>query len=182
METSTPHASFPPPRRRPSRRSVYALGGGLLAMILALSPLPFPARSGSTPGGWAPPRQMLRNGGFEDAEIAPWGANGPGTPPAPGEGRGGSRALRCEAPGSGAFQTVVLDQTRSFPIRVSGWSRAEEVDGSPDADYALYVSVEFVYGSRLERVSAEFDCGSHDWQRRQLLIPALQPVKSLVLH
>jgi hypothetical protein len=182
METSTTPASSSPPRRRSSRRSVYALGGGLLAMILALSPLPFSVRSGSAPGGWAAPRQLLRNGGFEDAEIAPWGASGSGTHPAPGEGRGGSRAMRCEAPGPGAFQTVVLDQTRSFPIRVSGWSRAEEVDGSPDDDYALYVSVEFADGSRLERVSAEFDCGSHDWQRRELRIPALQPVKSLVLH
>jgi len=151
-------------------------------MVLALSPLPFSARSGSTPGGWAPPAERLRNGGFEAADLAPWGEHGPGIRLAPGEGRGGSRGIAGDARASGIFQTVVLDQTRPVPIRVSGWSRAEGVDGSPDDDYALYVSVEFLDGSRLERVSAEFDGGTHDWQRRELLIPALQPVKSLVLH
>lgn len=172
----------PPPRRRSSRRSFYAIGGGFLALILALSPLPFSTRSGSAPGSWDPPRELLGNGGFEASDLGPWGAHGPGTRLVSGEGRNGSRAIVGDSRAAGAFQTIVLNQARPFPLRVSGWSRGEEVDGSPDQDYALYVSVEFTDGSRLDRVSAEFDTGSHDWQRREMLIPALHPVKSLVLH
>src|SRR6185436_11417254 len=187
MQSPTTPAARPSPFRRPSvRRSFYALGGGLLALLLALSPLPFSTRVGSATGGWAAPDERIENGGFDAREPAPWGISGTGTRLAPGEGRDGSQALTCipaeRGASAGAFQTVKIDQPRSFPLRVSAWSRAEGVDGSPDSDYALYVSVEYADGSRLERVSAEFDCGTHGWQRRDLMIPALLPVKSLVLH
>lgn len=156
--------------------------------MLALSPLH--VGSGSRGGGGTvAPRELLRNGRFEilGEPLAPdWGATGSGYRIASGEGRDGSHAIVCDAKDGqqtgGACQTVVLNQVAALPLRVSGWSRARDVDGAPDDHYSLYVSVEYQDGSRLESVTVDFDVGTHDWQKRERLIPALQPVKSLVLH
>src|SRR5262245_16589453 len=108
-----------PPVRRAVRRSAITLGGGLFVVALALSPLSFTPRAGSMPGAWEPPREALPNGGVEEQEPA-WGLIEPGTRVAAGEGRRGSRAIACAGPdrrrAAGAFQTVLLEQSRAYPL------------------------------------------------------------------
>jgi hypothetical protein len=89
----------------------------------------------------------------------------------------------ASSPGiAGAFQTLALNRALMLPLRVSGWSRAQEVDGAPGEDYSLHASVEYQDGTRLDGVWVPFDCGTHGWQRRELRIPAQKPVRTLVLH
>jgi hypothetical protein len=176
------------PKRRIRRTSLAAVIGGTAALMLSLSPFHF----GSHPapqGAGTTPRELLRNGRFEELQdpvAAAWGATGSGYRIGRGEGREGSHAVVCAAADReaslGACQTLPLDRTAVLPLRISGWSRARDVDGGADDNYSIYASVEYQDGSRLDKVAVDFDVGTHDWQRRELLIPALKPVRTLILH
>jgi hypothetical protein len=176
------------PKRRSRRRSLAALVGGTAALMLSLTPFPFGSSPASrTPGATA--RELLRNGGFEELQepvAIAWGSTGSGYRVARGEGRDGSHAVICAAKDRsetlGACQTLTLDRSTVLPLRVSGWSKAHEVDGASDDHYSIYASVEYQDGSRLDKVAVDFDVGTHDWQRRELLIPAVKPVRTLILH
>lgn len=82
----------------------------------------------------------------------------------------------------GATQRVVLDQTRAEPIVAMVASRAEEVTGSPDNDYALYLDLVYMDGTNLWGQTAVFDVGSHDWQTRQVVVVPEKPVRSVSVH
>ncbi len=72
----------------------------------------------------------------------------------------------------GAYQRIVFNETlRKFPIlKVSGWSRAENVSGERDYDYSIYVDITYVDGSHLWGQVAKFDTGSHNWQYSEKII------------
>ena len=130
---------------------------------------------------------LLRNANFQQApagKLADWSPAANGC--APGEGRNGTQGLRCDgASGSGwagASQTVNLNRTNISPILVRGWSKAENIGGSPDNDYSLYVDILYEDGTPLWGQTANFRTGTHDWQQRELLILPEKPVKSLTLH
>lgn len=138
------------------------------------------ARSGKT---------LLQNGDFEQGaagKLAGWAAAPGGYSSTGGQGRGGSQALRCEnatdTGWSGASQTLVLNRTNVAPLVVRGWSKAEHVSGGPDNDYSLYVDILYADGTPLWGQTARFQTGTHDWQRRELVILPAKPVKSLTLH
>ncbi len=132
---------------------------------------------------------LLRNGDFElgqPATLPAWQAAPDGFRVAPGEGRGGSQALACEAPTEtgwrGASQTVALNRTHVAPLIVSGWSRAENVTGGRDSGYSLYADLVYQDGTPLWGQTANFGTGTHDWERRQVIIFPEKPVKSLTLN
>ncbi len=133
--------------------------------------------------------QLLRNPGFEEVEdtkASSWWAWHQGYQVARGEGRNGSRAARCERQENddeaGASQTLDLDRTNLAPFVIRGWSKAENVSGSPDNGYSLYVDIAYQDGTSLWGRTAPFRCGSHDWERRQFVVAPEKPVKSLTLH
>ncbi|MGB2820931.1 MAG: hypothetical protein WBF17_08120, partial [Phycisphaerae bacterium] len=70
----------------------------------------------------------------------------------------------------GASQTVVLDQKRPEPIVAAAWSKAEGVGGSAGSDYSLYLDLLYADGTPLWGQTAPFDVGTHDWQRREVLV------------
>ena len=82
----------------------------------------------------------------------------------------------------GASQTVVLNQTRPEPILAVAWSKAEAVTGTPDSDYALYLDLVYTDGTSLWGQTAPFATGTHDWQRRQVIVFPERPVRSLAFH
>ena len=82
----------------------------------------------------------------------------------------------------GASQTVILNQERPEPIIATAWSKAEEVTGTPDANYALYLDLVYADGTPLWGQVASFATGTHDWQRRQVVVFPDQPVRSLSFH
>ncbi len=132
---------------------------------------------------------LLRNGNFElggNGQLNDWSASPKGFVVAAGKGRNGSQGLGCENsnPGdwTGASQTLLLNRINTAPIVVRGWSKADNVSGSPDSGYSLYVDIAYQDGTPLWGQTANFRTGTHDWQQRELLILPQKPVKSLTLH
>lgn len=82
----------------------------------------------------------------------------------------------------GAAQTVELNQTRPEPIVAAAWSKAEGVTGSPDNDYSVYLDLIFDDGTSLWGQTANFEIGTHDWQRRQVVVLPEKPVKRLSFY
>jgi hypothetical protein len=132
---------------------------------------------------------LLVNGSFEElpqGKPTPWFAWQQGFRVAPGEGRGGSQCLVCERSEkdgeSGASQTLTLNRTNIAPFIIRGWSKAENASGSPDNGYSLYVDIVYADGTPLWGQTANFTCGTHDWEQRQFVLLPDKPVKSLTLH
>ncbi len=82
----------------------------------------------------------------------------------------------------GASQTVTLDQQWAEPIVASAWSRAEDVSGAPDSNYSVYLDLVYQDGSHLWGQVASFATGTHDWQRRQVVVFPDRPVRQVSMH
>jgi hypothetical protein len=132
---------------------------------------------------------LLANGGFEElhqGQPTAWLAWQRGYRVTPGEGRSGSQGIVCERREEdgefGASQTLTLNRTNLAPFIIRGWSKAENVSGSPDNGYSLYVDIVYADGTPLWGQTASFTCGTHDWEQRQFVLLPDKPVKSLTLH
>lgn len=82
----------------------------------------------------------------------------------------------------GASQTVVLNQTQPEPIVAVAWSKAEGITGSVGSDYALYLDLTYADGTPLYGQTAPFEVGTHDWQRRQVVVVPEKPVRSVSFY
>lgn len=82
----------------------------------------------------------------------------------------------------GAGQTVTLNQSAPEPVVAVALSKAEGVTGSPDNDYALYLDLVYTDGTNLWGQAAPFGTGTHDWQRRQVLILPEKPVRQVSFY
>src|ERR1035441_4748537 len=82
----------------------------------------------------------------------------------------------------GASQTVVLNQTAPATFVAGAWGRAERVDGARDVDYSLYLDLVYVDGTPLWGQTASFQVGTHDWERRSVVVRPSKPVKTVTLH
>jgi hypothetical protein len=132
---------------------------------------------------------LLRNGGFEQAQddrVMGWTSAPQGYLVRIKEGRGDSKALKCEnAAGEGwvgASQTITLNRTSIAPLVARGWSKAQEVSGGSDSGYSLYVDLTYMDGTPLWGQTANFRTGSHDWEHREVRILPEKPVRSLTVH
>ncbi len=159
--------------------------GGMLSIPIGAPSAPVMRVVKSTQPG----ATLLHNGDFEqlgDGKPAGWNPAPKGCQLAAGEGRNGSRALVGQNTAgdawSGASQTLALNQTEAAPLVVRGWSKAEKVNGSPDSGYSLYVDLLYADGTPLWGQTANFRCGTHDWQQREFVLLPEKPVKSLTLH
>ena len=134
-------------------------------------------------------RNLLNQAGFENrpaGEASAWQAYQSGLHLVAEAGRNASRALACENPtptnASGASQTLHLNRTDAAPIWVRGWSKAEDVSGSADSGYSLYVDIVYADGSPLWGQTASFRCGSHDWESRELFLVPEKPIRTLTVY
>ena len=98
----------------------------------------------------------------------------------------GSDSLRCDLTDSngvaGALSTVTLNQAAAAPVVVTGWSKAQGVNGSADTEYSLYVDLVYMDGTPLWGSIVSFDAGTHDWQQRRLTIAPPKPIKSMTVY
>ena len=135
--------------------------------------------------------ELIKNGGFEGGGGSD--GQGAGIPRWTGWSLGyevdrtvfhqGEQSARCDAVRAGvehgAVIDVVLNQKRAAPITISGWSRSDKVDGVKDNDYAIYVDLEYMDGTPLYGQTAPFRTGTHNWERRSILITPTKPVKRM---
>lgn len=133
--------------------------------------------------------ERLANPGFEqgtDTAATPWYGWMQGYEVLPTGGRNASRAVRCAAgtpdDQHGASQPISLKQDVPRPILVTGWSRAENVDGTPDNGYSIYLDITYRDGSHLWGHTASFSVGTHDWEQRRIVLAPEKPIESLTLH
>ncbi len=82
----------------------------------------------------------------------------------------------------GAVQSVVLDQTAPLPIAARAWSKAEGVGGSADSSYSLYLDLTYTDGTPLWGQTADFGTGTHDWERREVVVLPEKPVRSVSVY
>jgi hypothetical protein len=132
---------------------------------------------------------LLINGNFDEQTANAtnvWRGWQKGFQMAANEGKNGSTAVVCsrkEGDGEyGASQTLQLNRTNLAPIIISGWSKANEVSGSPDSGYSLYADLVFKDGTTLWGQTASFSCGTHDWEKCEFVLLPDKPIRSLTLH
>jgi hypothetical protein len=135
--------------------------------------------------------EVLKNGGFEGgggadgqgAGIPRWNAWGVGYDVDRTEFHSGEQSARCDALRAdkehGVVQEVILNQKRPSPILISGWSKADKVSGVKDADYALYIDLEYADGTPLYGQVSPFRSGTHGWERRTVLVTPSKPVRRM---
>ncbi len=79
----------------------------------------------------------------------------------------------------GAGQTVVLDQVRAAPLIASAWSKAENIPGSPTAEYSLYLDLTYSDGTHQWGIVKSFPTGTGQWTRRELVVVPTKPIRSV---
>jgi hypothetical protein len=82
----------------------------------------------------------------------------------------------------GVVQHVELNQIMPQPIVASAWSKAEGVGGGRDSDYSLYLDLQYSDGTLLWGQTADFTTGTHDFERREVMVLPEKPVKSLSFY
>lgn len=82
----------------------------------------------------------------------------------------------------GVSQSITLNQSRPAPITAVTWSKSENVGGSSDSDYSLYLDLVYMDGTPLWGQVHAFGTGTHDWQRREVTILPERPVKTLSFY
>jgi len=132
---------------------------------------------------------LAQNPGFEElANGRPrgWANWQAGFQLTPGEGRNGSAAITCtwqkEGEQYGASQTVTLNQDKPTPILVKAWSKARDVSGTANREYALYCDRDYMDATPLWGQVTPFSVGTHDWHQREVMITPAKPVRSITMH
>ncbi len=168
-------------RRCLRRRFLFSL----VLLLLALSTL---AQAQNRPA------ERLRNPGFEGgggsdgrgAGVPGWDAFELGYDVDRMTHRSGEQSIRCDSLRTttlrGAQSRVALHQKKAVPVEVTGWSKAEKVGGVQDSDYSLYVDLAYTDGTTLWGRVEGFHAGTHDWERRHLLIIPTKPIESLTVN
>lgn len=98
----------------------------------------------------------------------------------------GARSITCAnervEESAGAMQVIDLSQAHPVPIVISGWSKAENVSGAADGNYALYADITYADGTPLFGQTAVFSVGTHDWEFRSVTVEPAKPIKTVALH
>jgi hypothetical protein len=82
----------------------------------------------------------------------------------------------------GVSQTVTLNQTKPEPIVATAWSKAENVSGTRDHDYSLYLDLQYTDGTPLWGQVDGFHVGTHDWEKAQVIVFPEKPVARVSFH
>jgi hypothetical protein len=82
----------------------------------------------------------------------------------------------------GVLNSYQLDQKVAAPVVAACWSRAEDVGGSTNPDYSIYIDVTYVDGTHLWGVSYSFPVGDADWNRGKVTVYPDKPIESLVCY
>jgi len=82
----------------------------------------------------------------------------------------------------GVSQTIVLNQQKPEPIVAVAWSKAEDVGGTRDSDYSLYLDLRYTDGTPLWGQTDSWTAGTHDWEKAQVVVFPEKPVASVTFY
>ncbi|MEN6337964.1 MAG: hypothetical protein ABFE01_27230 [Phycisphaerales bacterium] len=82
----------------------------------------------------------------------------------------------------GVSQTIVLNQEKPEPIVAVAWSKAEQVGGTRDSDYSLYLDLRYADGTPLWGQTNSWTAGTHDWEKAQVIVFPEKPVASVTFY
>jgi len=82
----------------------------------------------------------------------------------------------------GRTQRVELNQKTPQPLIAVAWSKAENISGTRDSNYSLYLDLVYTDGTQLWGQSASFSTGTHDWERQEVAVFPEKPVKSVSFY
>ena len=82
----------------------------------------------------------------------------------------------------GVSQTVTLNQQKPEPIVATAWSRAENVGGTRDREYSLYLDLRYTDGTPLWGQVDSWSIGTHDWEEARVVVFPEKPVASVSFH
>ncbi|MBL9139451.1 MAG: hypothetical protein JNK85_26515 [Verrucomicrobiales bacterium] len=186
-----PNFNIHPVRVGSDRSIIRFLGAALLALVFGVAMGADAGELVLRPVTGGALTNLARNPGFEvtnrsGTTFTGWSGAPQGYRVAAGEGRSGSIAMACEATAAagwrGASQTLTLNRSSIVPLTIRGWSRAENVTGGADNDYALYVDVVYADGTPLWGQTANFSTGTHDWERQEFTVVPAKPIRTLSLY
>jgi hypothetical protein len=84
---------------------------------------------------------------------------------------------------TGAWASVIVNQSVARPVYVGGDSMADAVDGEMASwSYGICYAVTFTDGTRMDAPSIAFNPGSHAWQRTGAILVPEKPVKQVDFH
>ncbi len=102
------------------------------------------------------------------------------------QAREGRSCIRCVGRagerGQGVSQRIELNQTEPRPVKISGWSRSENVPGEKSYRYSLYVDFGFADGESWPMKLAMFDTGTHGWQYCETVVTPPKPLRHASFH
>ncbi len=115
-------------------------------------------------GYWGP-----YQGGFEFSDVAHSGVASAYCVCAGGPGSGG-----------GISQQVTVNQQEAAPLKVSGWSKAVDVEGQGrEYRYSIYLDIRHTDGTSTYGLQAQFSPGTHDWEYSETIIELEKPISSV---
>ncbi len=82
----------------------------------------------------------------------------------------------------GVYIRIDLNQSTPRDLKLSGWSRAKDVSGDKNNNYALYADLYYNDGTALYGQTARFSTGTHDWEYAEKIIRPVKPVKQVNLY
>ena len=80
----------------------------------------------------------------------------------------------------GVVWSVELNQKTAAPVIASAWAKSEGAEGSPNADFSLYIDLVYVDGTPLWGQAAPFETDSEaGWHRREVIVTPDKPIRRL---
>lgn len=154
-----------------------------VALLLCLLPslvLAYHPGTNVTRGIYLPPGPLMSSGH--------WTAYDQGFSFTEETARWGRASIKCGplgpgAEGVGASQDVKVDQVAPAPLKIAGWSKAEDVVGADKAwNYSVYADVRCADGSSIYMQVATFSGGTHDWEYAETIVEPQAPVTTVALY
>lgn len=128
---------------------------------------------------------LLRNPGFEEG-TAGWSGFSETTAVDAKVSHSGTASVRMHnahaVVQSQISQTLFLNQEQPTPLLVRAASRAENVSGSPDSGYSLYVDIYYTDGTPLYGQTYNFATGTADWQWGELCLEPAKPIRNVNVY
>jgi len=81
-----------------------------------------------------------------------------------------------------ATRTIVLNQLVPTDLVIEGKSKAENVNGDRDGNYAIYADITYTDGSKAPTQHISFSTGTHDWEQQILPFHPEKPIKEVNLY